>query len=100
VILGLAFNQVVQSLVLGVFTPLIGAVFGRPDLSSIRIPLGRGAAIQVGFFLAALISFLVIAFVLFLVVKAYNRAFPREEEPLGPTEVELLTEIRDELRRR
>jgi large conductance mechanosensitive channel len=99
VILGLAFNQVVQSLVIGVFTPLIGAMFGLRDLSSLTIDIG-GATLQVGFFLGALISFLITALVLFFVVKAYNRAFPKEEEEAGPTEVELLTQIRDELRLR
>ncbi len=99
VILGLAFNAVVQSLVADVFTPIIAAIFGRPDFSSITIPIGD-SEILIGNFLNALISFVIVAFVLFLVVKAYNRAFPREEEPAGPTEVELLTEIRDELRRR
>lgn len=99
VILGLAFNQVVQSLVIGVFTPLIGLIFGKPDLSALTIRIGR-AALQLGFFLDALISFLITAFVLFLVIKAYNRAFPKEAAEAGPTEVELLTEIRDELRRR
>ncbi len=99
VILGLAFNQVVQSLVIGVFTPLIGGIFGRPDLSALTVRIGR-AALQIGFFLDALVSFLITAFVLFLVVKAYNRAFPKEEELAGPAEVDLLMEIRDELRRR
>ena len=98
VILGLAFNAVVQSLVIGVFTPLIGAVYGRQDLSSLSFRVGP-AAIQVGFFLDALISFLITGFVLFLVIKAYNRAFP-EEESAEPTEIELLTQIRDELRGR
>ena len=98
VILGLAFNAVVQSLVIGVFTPLIGAIFGRQDLSSLSFRVGP-AAIQVGFFLDALISFLITGFVLFLVIKAYNRAFP-EEESAEPTEIELLTQIRDELRGR
>ena len=99
VILGLAFNQVIQSLVIGVFTPLIGAIFGEPNLSALTIRIGR-AAIQLGFFLDALISFLITAWVLFLVVRAYNRAFPKEEEETGPTEIELLTQIRDELRLR
>jgi large conductance mechanosensitive channel len=99
VILGLAFSQVVQSLVIGVFTPLIGAIFGEPNLSGLTIRVGR-AAIQLGFFLDALIMFLITAWVLFLVVKAYNRAFPKEEEAAGPTEVELLAQIRDELRLR
>jgi large conductance mechanosensitive channel len=99
VILGLAFNAVVQAIVVGIFTPLIAAIFGEPNFSAITIPIGR-ADIQIGSFLNALIAFLITAWVLFLVVKAYNRAFPKEEEPAGPSEVELLTEIRDELRRR
>ena len=99
VILGLAFNTVVQALVLGVFTPLIGAIFGRPDLSSLSFDIGS-AAIQIGYVLDALISFLITAFVLFLVIKAYNRAFPKEEKSAEPTEIELLTQIRDELRGR
>jgi large conductance mechanosensitive channel len=98
VVLGLAFNAVVQSLVIGVFTPLIGAIFGRQDLSSLSFRVGS-AAIQVGFFLDALISFLITAFVLFLIIKAYNRAFPKEPTA-EPTEIELLTQIRDELRSR
>ena len=100
VILGLAFNAVVQSLVADVFTPIIAAVFGQPDFSSITIEIGE-SAILIGNFLNAVFSFLVTAFVLFLAVKAYNRAFPKEEEPdAGPTEVQLLADIRDELRRR
>ena len=98
VILGLAFNVVVQSLVADVFTPLIAAIFGQPDFSSITIPVGD-SEILIGNFLNALIYFLIVAFVLFLVVKAYNRAFPKKEAAAGPTEIELLTEIRDELRK-
>ena len=99
VILGLAFNSVVQALVIGVFTPLIGAVFGRSDLYSLTFQIGK-AGIQMGIVLQELISFLITAFVLFLVVKAYNRAFPKEEKSAEPTEIELLTQIRDELRGR
>ena len=97
-ILALAFSQVIQAMVIGVFNPLIAAIFGRPDLTSLDFRIGD-ATIQIGFFLDTLITFLITAFVLFLVVRAYNRAFPKEEAA-GPTEVELLTEIRDELRRR
>jgi large conductance mechanosensitive channel len=97
VILGLAFNVVVQSLVADVFTPLIAAVFGEPDFSSITIQIGDGV-IRIGSFLNALISFVIVGFVLFLVVKAYNRLLPKREEEIAPTEVELLRQIRDELR--
>jgi large conductance mechanosensitive channel len=96
-ILALAFTAVVQSLIVSVFTPLIAAIFGQPDLSALNFGIGD-ATIQIGFFLESLITFLITAFVLFLVVRAYNRAFPKEAA--GPTEIELLTEIRDELRRR
>jgi|SRR5687767_11775004 len=99
VILGLAFNVVVQSLVADVFTPLIAAVFGEPDFSSIRIQIGDGV-IRTGSFLNALISFVTVGLVLFLVVKAYTRVLPKREEETGPTEVELLRQIRDELRLR
>ena len=46
------------------------------------------------------VNFLIIAFVLFLIVKAANRLMPNEEEEAGPTEIELFTEIRDSLRLR
>ena len=98
-ILALAFSQVIQALVIGVLNPLIAAVFGKPDLTSLSFNVGD-ASISIGFFLDALISFLITAFVLFLVVRAYNRMFVKEEEAAGPTEAELLTEIRDALRTR
>src|SRR5918994_3596352 len=97
VVLGLAFNAVVQSVVADIFTPIIAAIFGEPDFSSITIRIGEGV-IRIGAFLNALISFAIVAFVLFLVIKAYNRAFSKKAEPAGPTEIELLTEIRNELR--
>jgi large conductance mechanosensitive channel len=98
-ILGLAFNAVVQSLVADVFTPLIAAIFGEPNFSAITIPIGE-SEILIGSFLNALFAFLITAWVLFLVVRAYNRAFPKGEAEAGPTEIELLTQIRDELRMR
>ena len=55
--------------------------------------------IPIGSFILAVINFLIVAVVLFLVVKAYNR-FKKKEEEAGPTEVELLTQIRDELAHR
>jgi len=99
VILGLAFNIVVQSLVIDVFTPVIAAIFGEPDFFSITIPMGE-SEIRIGSFLNTVFTFVITAFVVFLVVKAYNRAFPKEAEEAGPTEIELLTEIRDALRSR
>lgn len=99
VVLGLAFAAVVNSLVADVITPLIAAILGEPDFSAITIPIGD-SEILIGNFLNALISFLIVAFVLFLVIKAYNRTFTKQDEEQGSTEIELLTQIRDELRLR
>jgi large conductance mechanosensitive channel len=96
VILGLSLNTVVQSLVTDVISPLIAAVFGQPDFSDIKIDVGN-SEIFIGSFLNALIYFVMVAFVLFLIIKAYNRALPKEEKPGEPTERELLTQIRDAL---
>jgi large conductance mechanosensitive channel len=99
-ILGVAFAAVVNSLVANVFTPIIAAIFGQPDFSSIKIDIGD-SAILIGAFLNDVISFVIIGFVLFLVVKAYNRFTKKEEEAVTPSdEVRLLTEIRDQLARR
>jgi large conductance mechanosensitive channel len=98
-ILALAFAALVASFTENLINPIIGAIFGQPNLDRLVIEIGD-AELRYGAFLTTLINFLIVAFVLFLVVKAYNRAFPKKEEEAGPTEVELLTQIRDELRLR
>jgi large conductance mechanosensitive channel len=99
VILGLAFAGLVASFTENLINPIIGAIFGQPNFDRLHIDIGD-AQLRYGAFLTTLLNFVIVAFVLFLIIKAYNHAFPREEEPAGPSEVELLTEIRDELRRR
>jgi large conductance mechanosensitive channel len=96
VVIGLAFGAVVTSFVDDILMQVVAAIFGQPDFSSLTFDLGD-AVIRYGAFLNALISFVIIAFAVFLVVKAYN-AMKSEGDDSGPTEVELLTEIRDELR--
>ena len=96
-ILALAFAGLVTSFTENLINPIIGAIFGQPNFDSLTIDIGD-AQLRYGAFLTTLLNFVIVAFVLFLVVKAYNRAFPKDEAT-GPTEVELLTEIRDELRR-
>ena len=98
-ILALAFAGLVTSFTENLINPIIGAIFGQPNFDSLVIDIGD-AQLRYGAFLTTLLNFVIVAFVLFLVVKAYNRAFPKEQEAAGPTEVELLTEIRDELRTR
>jgi large conductance mechanosensitive channel len=99
-IMGLAFSAVETSFT-NVVLGAIAYVFGS-DLSFDQIGVHRGTqlVIPIGALITALINFLLIALVLFFVVKAYNRFNRKEEAESGPTEVELLTQIRDELRTR
>ena len=98
-ILGLAFAAVVTTftnLVLGAIAYVFGASL---SFSELGVHKGTVLVIPIGAFIMAVINFVIVAFILFLVVKAYNR-FKKEEEAAGPSEVELLTQIRDELARR
>ena len=97
-ILALALFDVVTSLVEDVITPLIAAFGGNPDFSELTFSVGDGV-VKYGNFLNALIAFVIIGFVLFLMVKAYNRATRKQDEEDGPSEVDLLTEIRDQLKK-
>jgi large conductance mechanosensitive channel len=103
VVIGTAFAAITVSLVEDIITPLLG-LLGIPDFSTWTIQIGD-AEMRIGNFLNTLISFITIAAaIFFLVVKPMNalnarRASGEEEADEGPTEIELLTEIRDELRK-
>jgi len=116
VIIGAAFGGIVASLVDDIIMPIIGAITGGLDFSNYFVPLSKnvnapalveakrqGAVFAYGAFLTKLVNFTIIAWVLFLVVKAINR-FKRQQEaapPAKPTPSEtLLTEIRDLLKAR
>jgi large conductance mechanosensitive channel len=97
-VLGVAFAAVVTAftdMVLGTISYIVG---GEVSFDELGVHRGTGVVIPYGAFLTAAVNFVLVAFVLFLVVKAYNRF--RESTEAGPTEVELLTQIRDELRSR
>jgi large conductance mechanosensitive channel len=97
IVIGAAFGAVVNSLVTDIFTPLIGVITGGVDFKG-RTSTINGVAINWGLFLNAIINFLIVAFALFLVVKAVNR-FRKAEPPAPPSdEIVLLTEIRDAIR--
>lgn len=106
VILGLAIKAVIDAFIANVANPLIGAIVGKPNLDNfLTITVRKGASneatISIGAVLTQVISLIIIGLVLFLMVKAYNKMRkPAEAAPTGPTEVELLTEIRDALRSR
>jgi large conductance mechanosensitive channel len=98
-VLALAFVAVVTALVDGVIMPIVAAIFGKPNFDDITFTIGDGV-VRIGTFITALVNFLIIAWVLFLIVKAANRLMPKKDEEAAPTEIELLTEIRDSLRTR
>src|SRR6476660_7364626 len=104
VIIGAAFGAIVTSLVADVITPLILApILEKAGLKNIE-DLSWGA-VKYGKFLSAVISFLIIAFVLFLLIRGMNSMKRKKEEPVAPAAPEyslqekLLMEIRDSLRR-
>lgn len=119
VIIGAAFATITASLTGDIVMPIVGAVFGGLDFANHFILLGpipesftgdrssyaalKAAGVAVlgwGQFATVLINFVILAFVIFVLVRWANRLTRRGDEAAGPSEIELLTEIRDELRRR
>ena len=120
VVIGSAFGKITTSLVNDVFMPLIGLLIGGIDLGQLNIVLKpevldeagevvtAAVTLGLGTFLSTIIDFILVAFVIFLMVKAINQFHkltkkkeeeaPAPEEPKGPTSEELLTEIRDLLK--
>jgi len=115
VVMGAAFGTVVKSFIDGVFMPLISPIMGGIDLASMKwemSPAELDAAgevtkaaviVNIGDFLTALISFIIVAFVMFMIIKGMNKAMAAEEEepaPAAPPANEvLLAEIRDLLKK-
>jgi large conductance mechanosensitive channel len=97
VIIGIAFGAVVASLVDDVIMAFIGAIFGEPNFNNLTFDVGDGV-VRYGRFITAVVNFLIIGTVLFVIVRAVQQIFREEEKK--PSEVDLLIEIRDELRRR
>lgn len=116
VIIGGAFGLIVSSLVDDVIMPIVGAVFGGLDFSNYFIPLSssvtatnlaaareQGAVFAYGNFLTVLFNFLILAWIIFLMVKAVNSIRAKEEAnptpAAPPADIQLLTEIRDLLKK-
>jgi large conductance mechanosensitive channel len=120
VIIGAAFATITASLTDDIIMPIVGAIFGGLDFANYFTVLGpvpddysgsltsyadlKKAGVAVlgwGQFITVLINFLILAFVIFLLVRWANRLTRRgADAPAGPSEVELLTEIRDELKKK
>lgn len=103
-IMALYFKAIVDALLAGVIEPIIARIFGESDLSGVGFYLGDEGVdpfVSIGDVIGAAIDFVTVALILFLLVKAYNNwKSDDDEDDSGPTEVELLTDIRDALRSR
>ena len=106
VIIGGAFGKIVSSLVDDVLMPLVGMVTGNVDFTTLAFQIGDGegaALLKYGNFIQNVVDFLIVAFCIFLMLKGINKLNRKKEEPAaeepaapaGPTQEELLTEIRD-----
>lgn len=98
VIVGAAFGKIVSSLVDGVLMPPIGMLIGGVNFSELVLPLTDKVVIKYGAFLQTMIDFTIIAFVLFMVIKAMNKLKNQPHLPCWSTQEQLLTEIRDLLK--
>jgi large conductance mechanosensitive channel len=96
-ILALKIKDVIDAFMEGVVNPIIGAIIGKQDLSQLGFDLGD-ARISIGLVLQALLNLIIVGFVLFVIIRAYNKI--RKPEPATQTEIDLLTDIRDSLRSR
>jgi large conductance mechanosensitive channel len=110
VIIGAAFGAIVSSMTDDLIMPIIGAITGGLDFSNYFVALSssvtataldaareQGAVFAYGKFVTAVVKFLIIGFVIFLMVKAVNRMMPPKPAaaPAGPSQEQLLTQIRD-----
>lgn len=112
-VMGAAFKEVVSSFTGGIVSPLIGLIF-KADFKDLKYIIEQGTlneageltgevAVLYGDFLTNVVDFIIVAFVMFMIVKGVNRMKRKEEPapeaPKGPTQEELLMEIRDELKK-
>lgn len=101
VVIGVAFTAIVTSLVNDIIMPLVGVIIGGLDFSALAVTVGS-AAIAYGLFIQAIVNFVIVGFVLFLVVRSINRLkkpAPPAAPAAPPADIVLLTEIRDLLKK-
>ncbi|WP_299095555.1 large-conductance mechanosensitive channel protein MscL [uncultured Winogradskyella sp.] len=112
-VMGAAFKEVVTAFTGGIVSPLVGLIFNS-DFKDLRLKLQEGTQneagemvgevwLEYGTFLTNVIDFIIVAFVMFMVVKGVNKMKKKEEPapeaPKGPSEIDLLMEIRDSLKK-
>jgi len=100
VIIGTAFGKIVSALTDAIIMPIISLIIGKGGVSDIKFTIGS-TIFPIGTFLQAVIDFILIALVLFIMIKAMNSAMKKKEEaPAGPSSTDaLLMEIRDALKK-
>ena len=108
VIIGGAFGKIVSSLVDDILMPVVGMITGNIDFTTLAFKIGEGeeaAVLKYGNFIQNTVDFLIVAFCIFMMLKGINKlnrkkeeAAPEPEAPAGPTQEELLAEIRDLLK--
>jgi large conductance mechanosensitive channel len=97
-VMAVTFKTIIDAILEGVINPIVAALAGESNFADIGFDIGD-ASISIGLVIAAILNFIIVALILFLIVKAYNK-MKAADGPAGPTEVELLTEIRDQLKAR
>lgn len=112
-VMGAAFNKVVSSFTGGIVSPLVGLIF-KSDFKDLELVISEGTmneagevvgkvSVLYGDFLTNLIDFIIVAFVMFMIIKGINALKKKEEPapapPAGPSEIDLLKEIRDALKK-
>ena len=97
-VMALYFQKIVTAILDGVINPIIAAIFGESNFADIGFYIDE-SFVSIGLVIDAVITFVVVAIFLFLIIKAYNNFKAKQPvEETGPTEIQLLAEIRDELR--
>ena len=103
VVIGAAFGKIVSSLVDDIIMPLVGLIIGGIDFSNLSIKI-KDASVNYGMFIQNIVDFLIVAFCIFIAIKAFNKLTRKEEKkeeakPAKSDEVKLLEEIRDCLKK-
>lgn len=96
-IMALYTKAIVDAILEGILFPVISAIFGKGNIAEIGFDLGD-ARISIGLVITAIINFVLVALLLFLIVRVWSKVYVKKAA--GPSETDLLVEIRDELRRR
>ena len=98
IVIGVAFSAIINSLVNDILMPLIGLVTGNYNFANLVLKLSEDNSISYGSFIAAVINFFLIALMLFAIIKFFNKLRAEKKEEPAPTELDVLTEIRDLLK--